>query len=306
MQLKGLKALIASAVISTASLFSNQIANAANPADGKVDRYAVVVVGDSEGEKGVHLDDPIDKNFMWLAGVGTYARLQELGFEHENIYFLYDDGNPDFTEEKYQDTIKFIQEHEFNEPKENKKATIKNLVKIIRELSQKVDEDDVFVFAINTHGGYNTVSIKGGSMSNQTLDRLLEKIEPRIGLACIDACHSGYFIRGLSLDDYVVISSTDNNVGWADRNYSPNRALFQNMLEPENDTDNNGKVSIAEAHHSTDKKGKEYWKAMLPWLKRHYKGDRSGLNKITFNPQIKIGKKASGDWAIYEPISEPE
>ena len=306
MKLRGLTNLIASTAIGVSSFLSSQTASAMNPADGNVEKYALIINGDSRGEKGIFLEDPIDKNFGWLGSVGTYKKLQEMGFEHENMYFLYDDGNPDFLEEKYKETIEFIKEHEFNEPRKDKKATIANLEKAINELSKKVDEDDIFVFAINTHGSYNLISMEGGVLYDSKLDALLERIEPGIGLACIDACHSGYFIKQLSLDNYVVLSATDDQVAWGDRNYGFNRLFLQNLMDAENDTDHNGKVSINESYTATDKEAKEYWKGALPWLKENYQGDREGLGEVTFNPQIVIGANASGDWAISKKSNRPK
>jgi hypothetical protein len=297
MMQKGLRRIIASTLLGVSGILSCN-AEAGNPADGKVDKYAVVVIGDSRGEKGAALEDPIDKNCFWLSGVGVYNKLLKLGFNHENIYFLYDDGYPDFAEEKYQETIKFIKDNEFNEPREDKKATEANLEKIINRLSAEVDEDDIFVFSLGTHGTFNLVSMEDGVMFAHELDRVLEKIEPGIGLACIDSCMSGSYINKIELDNYVIVSATDHNIAWADRNYSHDRVFFQNLLEPENDTNADGKVSFIEAHNATDREAKEYRDVIIPWIKEHYKGDRSETFRITFNPQIKIGKKASGNDSI--------
>lgn len=269
-----------------------------------VTKYAVIVVGSYRGEKGDELHDPIDKNMFWLNATYTYKHLQEMGFRHENIYFLYADGKPDFDEPLNREVIEKIKKNEFNEPAGKKKATIKNLEDIIGHLSRKVDGNDIFVTAIATHGSPSSLEMHGGlfgdSLGPSKLNRLMKRINPGFGLLHIDACYSGAYIKKLNLDNYVVVSGTGESTnGWGDRDFSSSKFFFDNLQDPESDVNVDGKITVDEAFERTRIESLSHMGRIRDYLLYRYNWKAGGeiadsLKGMSVVPRIRIGRNVSG------------
>ena len=275
-----------------------------------VTKYAIVVVGSSRGEKGDEYYDPIDKNLFWLNATYTYRHLEELGFKHWNIYFLYADGKPDFDEPLNRETIEKIKRDEFNEPASKKMATINNLEGIVDHLSKKVDGNDVFVTVISTHGSSSSLEMHGGifgdSLDPSRLDAMMRKVKPGLGLLYVDACHSGSYIKKLKLDDYVVISGTEEHTnGWGDRDFASSRFFFENLLDPESDINVDGKITVNEAFDRTKKESLDHMKRINDYLLHKYNwkaegGTAESLKGMSVIPMIRIGRNVSGTFYLVD------
>jgi hypothetical protein len=274
-----------------------------------IDKYAVVVVGSSRGEKGKDLIDPLDKNNFFLRSTFVYKHLEELGFKHENIYYLYADGTPDFSEQRNGEVIQRIRKNEFNEPVQRKRATIKNLEGILNQLSKKVDGNDVFVVSIATHGNpyvlemYN--SQFGDSLTPNKLSSMLKKIKPGKALLYVDACHSGAYIKKLHLDDYVVISGTqEHTLGWSDRDFSGASYFFENLTDPMSDTNVDGKITIDEAFRRSKIEAKDHLQRIMPYLLKRYNWEGANpyeaIKSMSLQPMIIVGKNASAMCVMYD------
>ncbi len=275
-----------------------------------VTKYAVIVVGSYRGEKGDEYHDPIDKNLFWLNATYTYRHLEELGFKHENIYFLYADGKPDFDEPLNRETIGKIRRNEFNEPVSKKKATIGNLEDVVTGLSSKVDGNDVFVAVISTHGSPSSLEMHGGifgdSMEPSVLGAMMKKVKPGMGLLYVDACHSGSYIKKMELDGYVVISGTEEHTnGWGDRDFASSRLFFENLLDPESDVNVDGKITFNEAFDRTKKESLEHMERIRDYLLHRYNwkaggGTSDSLKGMSVIPMIRVGRNVSGTFYLVD------
>ncbi|RME55109.1 hypothetical protein D6777_01630 [Candidatus Woesearchaeota archaeon] len=273
-----------------------------------VTKYAVVVVGSNRGEKGLSLSDPYDRNGFFLQSTYVYKYLEEMGFRHENIYYLYADGKPDFSEPLNHSVIERIRENEFNEPVQKKMATIRNLENILQNLSRKVDSNDVLMVSIATHGNPYEIEMYGkifaDSLTPSRLSRMMQKIKPGKGVLYIDACHSGAFIKKLNLDDYVVISSTgEYTYGWSDRDFAGSSMFFRSAFDPQSDMNIDGKITIREAFQRSSEQAKHHWNRIMKYLLTRYNWEganpRDEVKSISVVPMMVVGKNASADTILF-------
>src|SRR3989338_10848608 len=147
-------------------------------------KYALVVVGSSRGERGTSVTDPIDRNSFFLGGVRVYKHLREMGFPRENIFFLYADGRPDFSEPLEAETIAELRQYEFNGTYSNI-ASQANLETIINQLKGRVTENDTFAMYMGTHGDENFLEIEMDGFDHLTYSELqqsVNNIRPKQGL----------------------------------------------------------------------------------------------------------------------------
>ncbi|MEA3378171.1 MAG: caspase family protein [Nanoarchaeota archaeon] len=272
-----------------------------------VTKYAIVIVGNSRGEKGAELQDPIDKNTFFLNGTYVYKHLQELGFKDKNMYFFYDDGQPDFSEKSNSRTIKYLQRHKFKSPRKSNMATISNLDKLVNKLSKKVDSNDVFVLGIGTHGNPSIIVMRDELLYAKSLEAIAKKIKPGFGLLFIDSCHSGAYIQNINLEDYVVLSGTQKHTyGWSDRDFSSYRYFFQNLMDPESDTNVDGKITIREAFERSNLEGLAHIKRIRQYLLKKYNwgstlvSPAAQIKSLSPVQMIKAGKNVSDKFYFHD------
>lgn len=273
-------------------------------------KYALVVVGSSRGERGRSVTDPIDRNSSFLGGVRVYKHLREMGFPRENIYFLYADGRPDFSEPSEAETIAELRQYEFNGSYSNI-ATQANLESIINQLKGKVTSNDTFAMYIGTHGDQDFLEIEMDGYDNpytfSELQQSVSNIRPKQGLLLIDACHSDALAAKINLPNYVIIASTQSNTyGWVDRDYSTGANFFENLTDPESDADINGQITMREAFDQTIIEGQQHWNRIKRYLTTRYNWGpfpQGMLSDTSVIPMIYVQRNASDTMVFYRTFS---
>lgn len=272
-------------------------------------KYALVVVGSSRGERGTSLTDPIDRNSFFLGGVRVYKHLREMGFPRENIFFLYADGRPDFTEPLEAETIAELRQYEFNGSYSNV-ASQANLETIINQLKDRVTENDTFAMYLGTHGDPEMLEMEVDGFDPLTYSELqqsVNKIRPKQGLLLVDACHSGALVAKLNLPNYVVIASTQSNTyGWVDRDYTTGANFFENLTDPESDENIDGQITMREAFDQTIIEGQQHWNRIKRYLTTRYNWGpfpSTMLSDTSVIPMIYVQRNASDTMVFYRTLS---
>ncbi|MDD4877919.1 MAG: C13 family peptidase [Candidatus Nanoarchaeia archaeon] len=294
--------------------------NELQPNGNEVTKYAFVVVASGRGERGADLSDPIDKNFFWLGGVRVYDSLREMGFQPENIRFLYSTGDPDFTDTLEARAIQMVKEEQFNGTYDNK-ATEANINLHLRRFAGLVDSNDIFAMYIGTHGAPSFLELEAdgyfSAWTAREVQESVDKINPGFGILYSDACHSGAFIAQLNLPEYVAISTTGSHTyGWGDRYFSGGSYFFQNMTDGEADANVDGKITVMEAYNRAQSEATAHMQRIDNYLHYTYNWGSFGgyesevvTGKISVQQEMVVGSSASADFYIYDtnmtPIPQP-
>lgn len=274
---------------------------------GIQDKYALIVIGSSRGEHEPTLRDPLDRNYFFLGGVSVYKALRKIGFEDENMRFLYVDGNPDFTESINAEAIAEIKERQFNGLYDNR-ATHSNIRAVSEEFAQKVGINDAFIFYIGTHGEPFRIEIEEDGTDRLTpseLEDMLKPIQPKVGLLYLDACDSGRFIEELDLPKYVKIASTPaGRIGWADRGFSNGSLFFENLTDNNADMNHDGKITFAEAFIQTNSEAEDHMFSIEDYLSENYVWAAgtftTNMREISVEQSMLLGEEASPYWYLAE------
>ena len=272
-------------------------------------RYAFVLIASSRGEKPPAMSDPTDKNFFWLGGVRVYAALRDMGFDAKNITVLYADGMPDFDDPLEARSIKMIKEEQFNGTYDNR-ASKENILAQLRVFSEKVTDNDIFMFYLGTHGAPEMVEVQVGDteLTPREIQNELTNVRPLFGLFYSDACHSGAFIKKLNLPKYVLISTTtDHTYGWGDRFFSGGATFFQALKDPESDANVDGNITIKEAYVYAQEKSFAHMKRIDSYLRYKYIYSYKTWNytslfegeKISVQQTIRVGKEVKSSFSLY-------
>ncbi|MEF8879673.1 MAG: hypothetical protein V5A64_04710 [Candidatus Thermoplasmatota archaeon] len=164
----------------------------------------------------------------------------------------------------------------------NEQATIKNITNAFDEMTNKVDEDDVFLFSWQGHGSkvqdtandtnigldendkfdetidpYNCYRNKNGVLHNYITDDELNEMFSKISadgqFIIFDCCYSGGIIEDLKNKKRVLVALTEeDNVGLADlfigfpMTESLSIGLKDNLFEKQKDKNKNGFLSAEE------------------------------------------------------------
>ncbi|MDI6737594.1 MAG: C13 family peptidase [Nanoarchaeota archaeon] len=286
------------------------------PSEDEVTRYAFVVVASGRGERSPDLSDPIDKNFFWLGGVRVYDSLRQMGFEPENIRFLYSRGDPDFNETLESRAIQIVKKEQFNNTYDNK-ATEANINIQLKRFSLLVDNNDIFVLYIGTHGAENMLELEAdgyfAAWTVKEVQEAVDKINPGFGILYSDACHSGAFIKQLNLPEYVLISTTgEHTYGWGDRYFSGGSYFFQNMTDGEADTNIDGKITLMEAYTRAQAEANAHMQRIDSYLENQYNWDGFGgyesevaTGHISVQQTMVVGNASSPDFYLYDTGMTP-
>lgn len=257
--------------------------------------YALVVVGSSRGERGNV--DPIDRNCFFLSGVRGYSSIRDMGVPAQNIRFLYDDGQPDFSEQLEKEDIQRLRREQFG--RYDNRATQTNIEDQIAEIGQLVDDNDTFILYISSHGSPYILELPDGVLTPTELDSALEHVHPERGLFVLDACSSGGFIRNMRTTGYSMISSTQaTTLGWLDRYYATGAGVLENFTDYMSDTNMDGRVTVREAFERTRMESEAHYAHIQAYIRNRYQGDTLGESSMT--PTLHITDDASEDWSFYE------
>ncbi|HII71375.1 TPA: hypothetical protein HA265_01315 [Candidatus Woesearchaeota archaeon] len=257
--------------------------------DDPVTKYALVVVGSTAYVT--------DTDLFWLNSTYVYEDLLDLGFKDENIEFVYADGNPDFDMPYNTDAVDAIRDHEFSDS-EDHRATESNLERIVRRFSEKVDDNDVFLVNIMTHGTVLTLDMEGSEMYPHELADIIRTVKPGFGLLYVDACNSGSYIGLVSLRDYVVIASTQpNSLGIVGTDFSSSRDFIENLSDPVSDINGDGLITVREAFERSKVEGVEFMEDNPGIIHALEKGS---VYKVNLRPTMYIGNDTSAGFYLVD------
>lgn len=281
------------------------------PNGNKVTSYAFVIVGSGRGTRGASLSDPIDKNGFWLGGVRVYDSLREMGFQPENMRFLFSTGDPDFADTLEARAIQMVKEEQFNDSYDNK-ATEANINIQLNRFAGLVDSNDIFVMYIGTHGAESMLELEAdgyfGAWTVREVQESVDKINPGFGVLYSDACHSGAFIKKMNLPEYVLISTTgEHTYGWGDRYFSGGSYFFQNLTDGEADANVDGKITVLEAFNRAQQEGYNHMQRIDGYLRDTYNWEGFGnyqtqvaSGQISVQQNMIVGNKSSYDFYLFD------
>lgn len=239
-----------------------------------------------------------------------------MGFQPENIRFLYSRGDPDFNDTLEARAIQMVKDEQFNGTYDNK-ATEANINIQLRRFAGLVDNNDIFVMYIGTHGAPSFLELEAdgyfASWTVQEVQAAVDKINPGFGLLYSDACHSGAFIKQLNLPEYVLISTTgEHTYGWGDRYFSGGAYFFQNMTDGEADTNIDGKITVMEAYTRAQSEADAHMQRIDNYL--HYTYNWGGFGsydeqiatgRISVQQNMVVGNASSYDFYLYDTDMTP-
>ncbi|MBI1968972.1 caspase family protein [Candidatus Woesearchaeota archaeon] len=273
------------------------------PEENESVRYALIMTGSTRGESGLYLADPLDRNFFSLSGARVYDSLRELGFQPENVRVLHP-GQPSFDDPMEARAFAALQEEQFNGTYDTE-ATQQNLMDILDEFTVRIDDNDIFVVYLGTHGAPSFLEMERDfPLTNAFIQERLGKIRPGLGILYLDSCSSGTFIRSLDLPEYVLISLTGDMLGWGDRYFSGGAYFFENLNDPEADANVDGHVTIEEAFILADREAAEHRKRIEPYLLEQYNWQGAdpavAITQFSVQPTMIRGEKTDPDFSFVE------
>ncbi|MDI6737523.1 MAG: C13 family peptidase [Nanoarchaeota archaeon] len=184
------------------------------------DKYALVVIGSTN--IGNYYGFSEQDNPFNASGRGVYNELKMLGFKDENMKFI-----------------------------SGETASARKVEDAADEFAQKVDNNDLFVAYIGTHGSPFALMFDNDgreSFTTTEIERAFEKVNPKLGVLYLDSCYSGNVISDLELPRYVLVSSTGkHSYSFSDTFFSPGISFFSQFSDSSADLNHDGHVTIAEA-----------------------------------------------------------
>lgn len=232
-----------------------------------------------------------------------YDSLRDLDFQPENIRVLHP-GQPSFDDRMEARAFAALQEEQFNGAYDTS-ATQQNLRAILKDFYAKIDDNDIFVVYIGTHGAPSFLEMELDLPLRDTfIQEELENIHPGFGLLYLDSCSSGTFIRSLGLPEYVLVSLTGDTLGWGDRYFSGGAYFFENLNDPEADANVDGHVTIEEAFTLADREAAEHRKRIEPYLLEQYNWQGAdpavAITQFSVQPTMIRGEKTDPDFSFVE------
>jgi hypothetical protein len=187
-------------------------------------KYAIVASGASHDSQ----------HYKWFLNSTSMAHslLKNNGYSDENIYYLFESNK---------------------EPDVDYEATIGNFKKVIKELQEKTRETDNIVLFLIGHGTYigtnSYYTLNDYNLPDFEMAGMFKSIKRDKLIFVFSPCNSGGFINDLSVENTLIITSTQKD--------EANRAAFiEPFLTSFNgigDTNSDGKVSFAEAFNYASK-----------------------------------------------------
>ena len=271
-------------------------------ADNKVERYALIVVGCADTNAKLHPDlDTIDRNASFVQVARLYGALRRCGFEDGNIRILYDTGRvqPDWSERQCHAELARIRRYHFAGKYPNA-ATLANITAMMDWFRRKVDENDIFVFYLMTHGHQSgTVMLAGRrKCTSAQIQKVLSGLKTKHAIFCFETCFSGAILQRTDFPNAACVSAAPHNTpGWVDRKFANCVNFILAKANPKNDKNKDGLVSVEEAMEVVRKKAAEYEPKWREYLRTKYKFPRhspvprSAVSRTSIkNAVLKVGK----------------
>jgi len=271
-------------------------------ADNKVERYALIAVGCADTNARLHPDlDPIDRNASFIQVARVYAALRKCGFSDKNIRILYDTGRvqPDWSERQNHTELTRIKRYHFT-GKYSNAATPENIAALMDEFKKQVDENDIFVFYLMTHGHPSGTVMLGGrrKWTSAQIQRTLSGLKTRHAIFCFETCFSGAILQRTDFPNAVCVAAAPHNSpGWVDKKFANCVNFILAKANPKNDKNKDGLVSVSEAMDVVRKKAADYEPKWRHYLRTKYKFPkhspvpRSAVERTSLKGVMKIGSQ---------------
>lgn len=229
-------------------------------------KYMIIYTGSSHRV----LSSYNDKNAWWISTANIYEQALKNGYLQENIFVLYNDGNPDFSDPKIK-SIKDTIKKEFQGDYSNI-ASKENLFKIEESIEQKIRHNDILTLSFNMHGRpyllfseYDQEYIEGEEISEMLKDN-----NSKNNLIVIDACYSESMIKFLDISGTIITSCRSQDWGWVDRDFSFGALFFKNKNNLTNDSDKDGIVDDEEVFKVTKKEYQKIGNSKKECIKKQW------------------------------------
>lgn len=270
-------------------------------ADDRVERYALIVVGCADTNAKLHPAlDPIDRNAFFVQVTKLYKALRRCGFRDENIYILYGDGavQPDWSERQDHEELLNIKRNHFTGEYSNI-ASSENIETMMTRFRRKVDENDIFVFYLITHGYSDGAVILAGrrKWGVERIQRTLSGLRTRHAVFCFEACFSGKILEKTDFPNAVCVAAAPGKrPAWIDRNFANCVNFILAKANPQNDKNGDGFVSIEEAMEAVYRMAAEYKPKWRKYIKRYRlpkdtPGFRKAVRRVSFKAVLKVGNR---------------
>jgi hypothetical protein len=264
----------------------------ANP----VDSYALLVVAASDTNTTIHRNlDPIDVNASLVGLARIYTALKDVGFEDSKIIVLYCEGGlqPNWEEKKCSKCFKTLKKH-FG--RQNMDASAANINSAVASLKEKLDDNDQFLFWINTHGAANgtLMMARHGKWSTGEIQNTFSGLKSKTNYLLFDSCFSGQIVDKVFVDNAVIFSTTQSNSpGWVDRTFTNCATYVECLTDKKFDKDKNGFVDHEEAFNATKSAAQEYEPKWRDYIQNKYRPPRPAppgtVQRTSIIPKFKVG-----------------
>ncbi|MCX7703102.1 MAG: hypothetical protein N2234_03235 [Planctomycetota bacterium] len=267
----------------------------------EVEKYALLVIGCADTNTQLHPDlDPIDQNASEVQLGKLYGILTKCGFEDKNIRVLYAERGlqPNWNETSYGKELARIRKNHFNGQYDNT-ASKENIDALMAYFKQKVDENDIFIFYIMTHGHPSAVvQLAGKRMwKAEEMQTALSGLKSKTNIFCFETCHSGAILNRTDFPNAVCVAAAPAETpGWVDRTFANCVNFIEAKADTANDKNKDGKVDPNEAFEVTKKKAADYEQKWREYLKTKYKMPKNSpvppnmVDKTSLNAVLEVGK----------------
>lgn len=265
--------------------------------ENPVDCYALLVVAANDTNSTIHRNlDPIDVNGSLVGLSRIYGALIEAGFEDSKIVVLYCSGGlqPDWSEKKNAKYIKLLKKNHFNRP--NMDANKANINSAVASVKEKLDENDQFVFWINTHGAANGTLMMAprGQWGTGEIQQTFTGLKSSTNYILFDSCFSGQILDRCDIPNAVMFSTTgSNSPGWVDRNFTNCATYLESLNDKKHDKNKDGVVDCDEAFKVTHSYATEYEPKLKQYLKSNYRPPKpappGAIDRSSIIPKIEVG-----------------
>lgn len=154
--------------------------------------------------------------------------LLEHGWDDERIIFLTDGLNESFVDNS---------------------ATVQNIIDAMNYIAENANEHDLVVIIVLDRGVYSgestTFQANDGNISDSEFGTWLNNITYREMVVCFSFNYSGGFIEECKGSDRLVITSHSATESTVDNTYN----LTRGLSTPKADADNDGTITVEEAHN---------------------------------------------------------
>jgi len=268
----------------------------------EVEKYALLIIGCADTNARIHPNlDPIDVNASWVNLARLYGTLIECGFKDKDIRILYDTGRiqPDWSEKKNNKELRRIRKYHYS-GQYNTVASQANINAIMEFFKKKVDENDIFIFYIMTHGAPSgVVELVGRSKwTPSQIQAALSGLKSRSNIFCFETCHSGAILNRTNFPNAVCVAAAPAATpGWVDRNFANCVNFIVAKANKKFDKNKDGIVDVNEAFAETKRRAAEYEPGWRKYMKTKYKFPkhspvpRNMVDRTSITPVMKVGNR---------------